>query len=158
MKAKEKLFSGFILLFLSVLVLGFSSCGSDDDDDDVPTTTKSIYRVEVAFGDEYSAYFKQVFVTPISYSNNVDVKDATGKILTTNNMSDSNYTFSTNNTFTTVDEVEQLNLTILISNVSVSKEIPDLKVHVKVYKGSSLVLDLDETATAKKAVSISKII
>jgi len=140
------------------VAIGLGACSSDDDDNNSSDPTKGgIYKVEVAFGGDYQNCFKQVSMTGIATegTGSVDVKDGSGKVLTTTGLTDNNYTFTENNTFTLTRSCRSLILGVSVSSYVDNKPAT---IKVKVYKDTEVVYEAEETVVATKSFQLSKIL
>jgi len=148
----------FVAIMVFAIAVGFSACSSDDDDNNPSDPTKGgIYKVEVAFGGDYQSCFKQVSMVGVATegTGSVDIKDGSGKVLTTTSLNDNNYTFAANNTFTLSQSCSSL---ILGVNVSSYVDNKPATIKVKVYKDAGVIYEVEETVVATKTFQLSKIL
>jgi len=130
-----------------------SSCGDDDDNAEINNTPDS-YKVEVSFGGGADHYFKQVGLTGVKKDGLIAlVKDASGKELTTPILADSNYTFSSANTFELTEKVIMFDFVVNVSLIGVGNPEP-ATIDVKVYKNGKLIYEDSGTATAGKSYEL----
>ncbi|MDR2950559.1 MAG: hypothetical protein LBV71_15335 [Prevotella sp.] len=148
----------FIAIIVFAVTVGFSACSSDDDDDNLPDPAKGgIYKVEIAFSGDYQNCFKQASITGIATegTSSVDIKDGSGKVLTTTSLTDNNYTFTANNTFTLSQSCSSLILGISVSSYVDNKPAT---IKVKVHKDTKVIYEVEETVLATKSFQLSKIL
>lgn len=145
----------FLSVFLLSILFALSSCG-DKNDDFGDYWDPSTYRVDVEFIGDINNYFKQVSQLGSNTKgmpvNPIDVK--TGKEVSSFSMSDSNYAFSTSNSFTFSDKLNILTLTVGMG--APKDDAKDLKVKVTVYRDGKVEKVIEETATKEKDVIISQ--
>lgn len=153
----NKLFDKFLLaiVLLGVTVL-FSACGSDDDD--IPTLEEHEYKVEITYEGDMDNYHKTSFLGggALSSQGTNLFDDVTGKELTTNTLTDSNYTFSEYNKFSFSRKMTYLSILITATPSSLTKPTGNLKVTVKVYQDGKLIKTTESTGTPEKRVEISQ--
>lgn len=153
----KNVFNKFLFSIISLGVLvSFSACGSDDE---VPVWEEHEYKVEIIYDGDMDGYFKQAFMgggAPNSLETNL-IDNNTGKELTTSSLSDDNYIFTKNNSFSFNKKISYLSILVRASSHSFSSnQIGNLKVTVNVYQDGKLIKKTEATGTSNLNIDISQ--
>lgn len=136
------------------LLTAFYACGSDDNNG--PSLSKESYTVELNLEGNLDAYNKSLVVLGTSPSGgNANLIDDLGKELPTQALTDLNYTFKNNNTFTLDREVSVLGVALNVYK-NYTDETGELKITMNIYNKGKLVKSLVETATETKGVDFNQ--